>query len=66
MNNATSEPGRVAALAEDRKADKYRDLPMQESLVLPADHGSDGSKIAGASEGGWQEDSNGDGGATVH
>ena len=25
--HATSEPGRVAALAEDRKVDKYRDLP---------------------------------------
>ena len=25
--HATSEPGHVAALAEDRKVDKYRDLP---------------------------------------
>ena len=42
--------------------------PAQESLVLPAlyrDHGSDGSKISGAGEGGWQEDPVGDRGATV-
>ena len=65
--HATSEPGRVAALAEDRKVDKYRDLPRSHLFCpLSIETMSDGPKISRAGEGGWQEDRVGDRGATVH
>ena len=57
--HATLEPGCVAVLAEDRKVDMYRDLPRSH-LFCPLS-----IETSGASEGGWQEDRDGDRGATV-
>ena len=61
--HATSEPGRVVALAEDRKVDKiYRDLPRSH-LFCPLSIEAMGPSSEGA---GWQEDRNGDRGAIVY
>ena len=54
--HATSEPGRVAALAEDRKVDKYRDLPRSH-LFCPLSIETMGGRLAGGSR--WRQGSHG-------